>query len=74
MKIYIWDGALTGWSGGLIVVVARNLTEAKDAARKKINPGAIGRASLEQDLKEKPEVVRITETMRPRTWYCHGAD
>lgn len=76
MKIYIWDGALAGWSGGLIVVVARNLTEAKDAARKKINPSnsEMGRSGLEQDLKSKPEVVRITETMRPRTWYCYGAD
>ena len=34
MNIYIWEGALADWSGGLIVAIAPNLRAAKKAARK----------------------------------------
>jgi hypothetical protein len=74
MKIYIWDGALADYYGGLIVVVAPSLKAAKDAARKKIDPSgrSLATSGLSQDLKSKPQVVRITDTMRPRVWYSHG--
>ena len=69
MNIYIWEGALADWSGGLIVALAPNLRAAKQAARK-----AYGLESdlLEQDLKQKPQVVKITETTEPQAWTCSG--
>lgn len=74
-KIYIWDGALADYTGGMVIAIAENLKAAKDAVRKDLGnpqPGCLGYSELEQDLMETPEVVRITETMRPRAWHCYG--
>lgn len=73
MKIYVWDGALAAYYGGLIVVVAPSLRAAKEAVRKE-RAGFGSQAALEQDLMSKPKVIRITDTMRPRVWACDGGE
>jgi hypothetical protein len=74
VKIYVWDGALADYYGGLIVAVAPNIRAARDAVRKErgSKPGDLGHSELEQDLKEKPQVVRITDKTRARAWCCNG--
>lgn len=60
MKLYVWEGALADYYGGLIVALAPDLRQAKIAARK-----AYGYKSdrLESDLKTKPDVYPVTDRM-----------
>lgn len=69
MKLYVWEGVLTDWYSGMIVALAPDLRTAKAAARK-----AYGHPSdyLEQDLKSRPQVIRITDGMPAQAWTVSG--
>jgi hypothetical protein len=69
MKLYVWEGALADWSGGLIVALAPDLRQAKIAARK-----AYGHPSayLESDLRQHPTVIPATAGMPAVAFTCTG--
>ena len=69
MKVYIWEEALSDYYPGLAVAVAPNLRAAKKAVRT-----AYGVKSdyLEQDLKQPPKVITITDDMPPVAWTVSG--
>lgn len=69
MKLYVWEGALADYYGGLIVALAPNLRQAKIAARKAYG---LSSASLESDLKEKPKIIPVTEDMESVAFTCSG--
>ena len=71
MKLYVWEGALASWSGGLVVALAPDLRQAKIAARK-----AHGSESpwLEADLKVKPQIFPAAEGSPAVAFTIWGSD
>lgn len=71
LKLYVWDGPdiLADYFSGMIVAIAPDLRAAKAAARK-----AYGSPSdyLESSLRQRPIVVRLDESTRPRAWCVSG--
>lgn len=70
MKLYVWEGVLTDWTSGLIVALAPDLRAAKTAVRKAY--GIPGSDRLEQDLKGKPQVIKITDSTPAQAWTVSG--
>lgn len=73
MKLYIWEGALADWSGGIIVALAPDLRAAKIAARAAYAPHpGMASAFLENDLSRAPRVVKIADGMPAQAWTVTG--
>ena len=70
MKLYVWEGVPTDWYSGMIVALAPNLRATKAAARKAY--GIPGSDYLEQDLKSKPQVIKITDDTPAQAWTVSG--
>jgi len=69
MKLYVWDGALADWYSGIIVALAPDLRQAKIAARKAYG---ISSSRLECDLKQPPQVIKITDATMVQAWTVSG--
>ena len=69
MKIYVWEGDLSDYYPGLVIAVASNLRDAKNAVRKRYG---IKSDYLESDLKQPPEVITITDDMPAMAWTQSG--
>lgn len=69
MKLYVWEGALADYTGGIIVALAPDLRQAKIAARKAYR---VPSDLLEADLRRAPQVVKITDGMPAQAWTVTG--
>ena len=71
MKLYVWEGALASYYGGLVVALAPDLRQAKIAARKAYGYKS---ADLESDLKQRPKIYPATPGAPAVAFTCNGGD
>lgn len=72
LKLYVWEGALASWSGGLVVALAPDLRQAKIAVRKAHGSDSYGQ--LESDLKQPPKIYPATAGAPAVAFTIWGSD
>lgn len=68
IKLYVWEDAFGDYYPGIAFALARTAQEAREViARTYVNYD-----SAMRELADKPAVIRIHDTMRPRGWQQSG--
>ena len=71
MKVYIWEGVLTDWTDGMIVVIANNKKEALEQIAEEWDPKDSW-SHYDYIAKTKPTVYDMNSRKKPAMHYVYG--
>lgn len=67
LKMFVWEDIMTDYTPGLACALAYDVDEARKVLVKKANKKQNGSASLEDGLKNEPQIIEA-----PEGFYVHG--
>jgi len=62
MKLFVWEGVLTGYTSGMMVAIAPTVEEARKQLKKRCD------YLLAEDLHKEPDVYDVTEPVAFHVW------
>lgn len=65
LKLFVWEGALTSYSSGVVFALAYNVAQAREVIIAKVGDSK----DLRKDLAREPETCE-----KPEGFACHGGD